>query len=52
MKGWIEVLLPAWNLPGGKTFKKLLCLPSGITSTKLNTSEGPGGGGGGGEKLK
>eukprot|EP00731_Ephydatia_muelleri_P016485 Em0009g909a len=29
VKGWIKVLLPAWNLPDDKVLKKLLSLPSG-----------------------
>ena len=29
VKGWIKILLPSWNLPDDKVFKKLFCLPSG-----------------------
>ena len=29
MKGWIQVVLPVWNLPDDKALKKLFCLPSG-----------------------
>ena len=29
VKGWIKVLLPAWNLPDDKVLKKLFSLPSG-----------------------
>ena len=29
VKGWIKVLLPAWNLPDDKVLKKIFSLPSG-----------------------
>ena len=29
LKGWIKVLLSAWNLPDDKVLKKLFSLPSG-----------------------
>ena len=35
VKGWIKVLLPAWNLPDDKVLKKLFSLPSGPFDDKM-----------------